>query len=142
MRAEPVGLPSYRCYPERSLWVRSTAGSGTWLGGVELTCRAGLSAEPARRCRPSSRYRSVHFVATAKTTEPIGSAFFTIRLRARTTIWPGSRTAGPAMGRKLVRSAWVRWRVTSGPHLFALARAGATAGTGRSAGRAGPRAAV
>ena len=70
-------------------------------------------------------------------------ARFTIRLRARATTWPGSRSVGLAMGRKLVRSAWVRWRVTSGPYLFfALARAGATAGTGRFAGRPEPRAAA
>jgi hypothetical protein len=82
------------------------------------------------------------FVATAKTTEPIGSAFVTIWLGARVTTWPGSRTADLAMGRKLVRSAWVRWRVTNGPRLFAVARAGTTAGTGRFARRAEPRAAV
>ncbi|MFZ0045525.1 MAG: hypothetical protein WAL16_06790, partial [Streptosporangiaceae bacterium] len=60
-------------------------------------------------------------MAIATTTEPTGSAVFTIRLRAPTTTWPGSRTAGLAMGRELVRSAWVRWRVTSGPHLFTVA---------------------
>jgi hypothetical protein len=38
---------------------------------------------------------------------------------------PGSRAAGLAMVFKLIEAASKRWRYVNGPHLVALARAGA-----------------
>jgi putative transposase len=61
-----------------------------------------------------------------KTTNPIESAFATVRLRTRVTKGPGSAEAGLAMAFKLLASAQDRWRAVNGPHLVALVRAGAT----------------
>ncbi len=60
-----------------------------------------------------------------KTTNPIESAFATVRLRTRVTKGPGSRATGLAMAFKLIESAQDRWRAVNGPHLVALVRAGA-----------------
>jgi putative transposase len=60
-----------------------------------------------------------------KTSNPIESTFSTVRLRTRVTKGPGSRAAGLAMVFKLVEAAEDRWRYVNGPHLVALARAGA-----------------
>ena len=61
-----------------------------------------------------------------KTTNPIESAFATVRLRTRVTKGPGSAEAGLAMAFKLLEAAQDRWRAVNGPHLVALVRAGAT----------------
>jgi putative transposase len=61
-----------------------------------------------------------------KTTNPIESAFATVRLRTRVTKGPGSAEAGLAMAFKLLEGAQDRWRAVNGPHLVALVRAGAT----------------
>ena len=74
----------------------------------------------ARVLRLSRRTR-VHL----RTTNPIGSAFATVRLRQRVTKGPGSRAAGIAMAFKLLESAERRWRAVNAPHLVALVRAGA-----------------
>ena len=60
-----------------------------------------------------------------KTTNPIESAFATVRLRTQVTKGPGSRAAGLAMAYKLIESAQNRWRAINAPHLVALVRAGA-----------------
>jgi putative transposase len=60
-----------------------------------------------------------------KTSNPIESAFATVRLRTRVTKGPGSPAAGLAMAFKLVQAAGDRWRYVNGPHLVALVRAGA-----------------
>ena len=60
-----------------------------------------------------------------RTTNPIESTFATVRHRAKVTKGPGSRAAGLAMAFKLIESAQARWRAVNGPHLVALARAGA-----------------
>jgi transposase-like protein len=60
-----------------------------------------------------------------KTTNPIESAFATVRLRTKVTKGPGSRAAGLAMVFKLIEAASERWRYVNGPHLVALVRAGA-----------------
>jgi putative transposase len=60
-----------------------------------------------------------------RTTNPIESAFATVRLRERVTKGPGSRAAGVAMAFKLIESAQRRWRLVNAPHLVALVRAGA-----------------
>jgi len=60
-----------------------------------------------------------------KTTNPIESAFATVRLRTQVTKGPGSRAAGLAMAYKLIESAQARWHVVNAPHLVALVRAGA-----------------
>ena len=61
-----------------------------------------------------------------RTTNPIGSAFATVRHRTKVTKGPGSRAAGLAMAFKLIESAQDRWRAVNAPHLVALVRAGAT----------------
>jgi transposase-like protein len=58
-------------------------------------------------------------------TNPIESAFATVRHRTKVTKGPGSRAAGPAMAFKLIRAAQDRWRAMNAPHLIALVRAGA-----------------
>jgi transposase-like protein len=60
-----------------------------------------------------------------RTTNPIESAFSTVRLRQRVTKGSGSRAAGIAMALKLIQSAQTRWRAVNAPHLVALVRAGA-----------------
>ena len=60
-----------------------------------------------------------------KTSNPIESAFSTVRLRTRVTKGPGSKAAGLAMAFKLLEAAQDRWRAVNGPHLVALVRAGA-----------------
>lgn len=61
-----------------------------------------------------------------KTSNPIESAFATVRLRTKVTKGPGSRAAGLAMAFKLLEAAQDRWRVINAPHLVALVRQGAT----------------
>jgi hypothetical protein len=70
-----------------------------------------------------------------KTSNPIESAFATVRLRTRVTKRPGSRAAGLAMVFKLVQAAEGRWRYVNAPHLVALVRAGAKFEKGVLAGR-------
>lgn len=60
-----------------------------------------------------------------RTTNPIESTFYTVRLRTKVTRGAGSRTAALAMVFKLVESAQQRWRAVNAPHLVALVRAGA-----------------
>ena len=60
-----------------------------------------------------------------RTTNAIGSAFATVRLRTRVTKGPGSRAAGLAVAYELLEAAQDRWRAVNGPHLVALVRAGA-----------------
>jgi transposase-like protein len=61
-----------------------------------------------------------------KTSNPIESAFATVRLRTRVTKGPGSRAAGLAMVFKLMDAASEHWRYLNAAHLVALVRAGAT----------------
>lgn len=70
-------------------------------------------------------YPAEHWVHL-RTTNPIESAFATVRLRQRVTKGPGSRAAGVAMAFKLLEAAQARWRAVNAPHLVALVRAGAT----------------
>lgn len=60
-----------------------------------------------------------------RTTNPIESAFATVRLRAKVTKGAGSRAARLAMVFKLVESAQARWRAVNGARLVPLVRAGA-----------------
>ncbi|MEU0212464.1 IS256 family transposase [Streptomyces canus] len=60
-----------------------------------------------------------------RTTNPIESAFATVRLRTKVTPGAGSRAAALAMVFELVESAQARWRAVNAPHLVALVRAGA-----------------
>jgi transposase-like protein len=69
-------------------------------------------------------YPAEHWIHL-RTTNPIESAFATVRLRQRVTKGPGSRAAGVAMAFKLIESAQSRWRSVNAPHLVALVRAGA-----------------
>ena len=96
--------------------------------------------------------RMVAYYATPKehwvhlrTTNPIESAFATVRHRTKVTKGPGSRAAGLAMAFKLIESAQDRWRAVNAPHLVALVRAGATFINGklieRPGGNAEPEAA-
>ncbi len=59
-----------------------------------------------------------------RTTNPIESAFATVRLRTRITKGPGSRTAGLAMLFKLLLTAETSWRKLNGAELVPLVRAG------------------
>jgi putative transposase len=59
-----------------------------------------------------------------RTTNPIESAFATVRLRQRVTKGPGSRKRGLMMAYKLLRMAQDRWRRLDGAELLPLVRAG------------------
>jgi transposase-like protein len=59
-----------------------------------------------------------------RTTNPIESAFSTVRLRQRVTKGPGSRARGLAMAFKLLEMAQLRWRRITAGHLVPLVRAG------------------
>lgn len=59
-----------------------------------------------------------------RTTNPIESAFATVRLRQRVTKGPGSRNRGLMMAYKLLRMAQERWRRLDGAELLPLVRAG------------------
>jgi transposase-like protein len=59
-----------------------------------------------------------------RTSNPIESAFATVRLRQRVTKGPGSRDAGLAMAFKLLETAQSRWRRVNGHELVAVVRAG------------------
>jgi transposase-like protein len=74
-------------------------------------------------------YPAEHWVHL-RTTNPIESAFATVRHRTKVTKGPGSRAAGLAMAFKLIQSAQDRWRSASAPHLVTLVRAGAVFSNG------------
>jgi transposase-like protein len=74
-------------------------------------------------------YPAEHWVHL-RTTNPIESAFATVRHRTKVTKGPGSRAAGLAMAFKLIEAAQDRWRAVNAPPLVALVRNGATFLTG------------
>jgi len=84
-------------------------------------------------------YPAEHWVHL-RTTNPIESAFATVRHRSKITKGPGSRAAGMAMAFKLIESAQDRWRAVNAPHLVALVRAGATFIKGKLVERPGEEA--
>src|SRR5690606_26015987 len=59
-----------------------------------------------------------------RTTNPIESAFATVRLRQRVTKGAGSRTRGLVFAYKLLDMASQRWRRLDGAQLLPLVRAG------------------
>jgi transposase-like protein len=59
-----------------------------------------------------------------RTTNPIESAFATVKSRTRQTKGAGSRKAGLALASKLILAAQERWRKVNAPHLVALVRDG------------------
>jgi transposase-like protein len=61
-----------------------------------------------------------------RTSNPIESAFSTVRLRQRVTKGSGTRTKALTMAFKLLDMAQKRWRRLNGSHLLPLVRAGAT----------------
>ena len=69
-------------------------------------------------------YLAEHWVHP-RTTNPVESAFATVRHRTKATKGPGSRAGGLAMAFKLIEAAQDRWRAVNAPHLVALVRAGA-----------------
>jgi len=69
-------------------------------------------------------YPAEHWIHL-RTTNPIESAFATVRLRTKVTRGAGSRAAALAMTFKLIESTQERWRAVNAPHLVALVRAGA-----------------
>jgi transposase-like protein len=75
-------------------------------------------------------YPAEHW-AHLRTTNPIESAFATVRHRTKVTKGPGSRAAGLTMAFKLIESAQDRWRAVNAPRLVALVRAGATFTNGK-----------
>jgi transposase-like protein len=70
-------------------------------------------------------YPAEHWIHL-RTSNPIESAFATVRHRTRVTKGSGSRAAGLAMAFKFIESAQQRWRAVNAPHLVALVRAGVT----------------
>ena len=65
-----------------------------------------------------------------RTTNPIESAFSTVRLRQRVTKGAGTRTKGLTMAFKLLAMAQDRWRRLRSPHLVSLVRDGVTFSNG------------
>jgi len=59
-----------------------------------------------------------------RTTNPIESAFSTVKARTKKTKGAGSRQAGLAMAFKLLLAAEEHWRKLNAPHLVALVKAG------------------
>jgi len=59
-----------------------------------------------------------------RTTNPIESAFATVKARTKKTKGAGSRKAGLAMAFNLLLAMEKRWRRVNAPHLVALVRAG------------------
>jgi len=59
-----------------------------------------------------------------RTTNPIESAFSTVKARTRKTRGAGSRQAGLALAFKLTVAAEKHWRKVNAPHLVSLVRAG------------------
>jgi putative transposase len=59
-----------------------------------------------------------------RTTNPIESAFSTVKLRSRVTRGAGSRAAGLTMTYKLLKAAEATWRRLDGQELIPLVRAG------------------
>jgi transposase-like protein len=59
-----------------------------------------------------------------RTTNPIESAFSTVKARTRKTKGAGSRQAGLALAFKLTVAAEKHWRKVNAPHLVSLVRAG------------------
>jgi len=84
----------------------------------------------------SCDYPAGHWIHL-RTTNPIESAFATVRLRTKITKGHGSKAAALAMAFKLIESAQRRWRMASAPHLVALVRAGAVFINGKLAERPG-----
>ena len=74
-----------------------------------------------------------------RSTNPIESAFATVRLRQRVTKGAGSRTKGLTMAFKLLRMAEQRWRRINAPHLVPLVRAGVAFRDGLAVERARAR---
>ena len=66
-----------------------------------------------------------------RTTNPIESAFATVRLRQRVIKGAGNRTKGLMMAFKLLAMAQQRWRKLNGAHLLPLVRAGVELEDGR-----------
>jgi transposase-like protein len=81
-------------------------------------------------------YPAEHWVHL-RTTNPIESAFATVRLRTKITKGHGSKAAALAMAFKLIESAQRRWRMVNGPHLVALVRSGAVFVNGKLVERPG-----
>ena len=59
-----------------------------------------------------------------RTSNPVESAFATVRLRQRITKGAGSRQRGLTMAFKLLEMAQLRWRRLNGAELLPLVRAG------------------
>ena len=59
-----------------------------------------------------------------RTTNPIESAFATVKVRTKQTKGAGSRKAGLATAFKLLLAAQSHWRRVNAPHLGALVKAG------------------
>ena len=66
-----------------------------------------------------------------RSTNPIESAFATVRLRQRVTKGAGNRTKALMMAFKLLAMAEQRWRKLNGAHLLPLVRAGVEFEDGR-----------
>ena len=81
-------------------------------------------------------YPAQHWIHL-RTTNPIESAFATVRLRTKVTKGHGSKAAALGMAFKLIESAQRRWRMVNAPHLVVLVRAGAVFVNGQLVERPG-----
>jgi transposase-like protein len=94
--------------------------------------------EKAVECLAKDRQRLLSFFEFPaehwkhlRTTNPIESAFATVRLRQRVTKGAGNRTKRLMMAFKLLAMAQQRWRKLDGAHLLPLVRAGVEFEDGR-----------
>ena len=89
--------------------------------------------DTAVKCLPKARDNLLTFFdfptehwKHLRTSNPIESAFSTVRLRQRVTKGAGTRTKALTMAFKLLDMAQKRWRRLNGSHLLPLVRSGAT----------------
>ena len=75
--------------------------------------------EALNSCNGPIAGSSRHLVPFIPVTNPIETAFATVRLRTRVTKGAGSKTAALAMAYKLLATAQERWRRFNGHHLVA-----------------------
>jgi putative transposase len=121
--------------PKAKRALREMMYAATRAEADELIDRFAAVYEPkypkATECLVSDREAPfTHFAFPAehwlhlRTTNPVESAFATVRLRQRVTKGAGSRTKGLTMAFKLLAMAEQRWRRVNGAHLLPLLRAG------------------
>ena len=97
--------------------------------GVKLPKAVAKIADDRQELLAFYDFPAEHWIRL-RSTNPIESAFSTVKLRTKVTHRTGSPAVALAMMFKLVESAQSRWRAITGSHLVALIRAGAQFETG------------